>query len=233
MVRLNVSYKEKDLAKSKGAKWNPDVKTWFVDDMRLLSELSRWVDIHNIICKKIYVFEMKRVCWKCKKETNVVCLGTDESYSLESSYKKNCDILLFSYLKHMPISLADYMNDKFGYYPSYSKAIDDTYFINHCKYCKSVQGDNFLHEVPDESFYKKLCYRNAEPTVFFKVNNKFDVLLEVQLPYYDEVAGSEELMWAHLRTGVENRGSLNITQKLMNGLFVVSTHKEDIYIDGV
>ena len=37
----------------------------------------------------------------------------------------------------------------------------------------------------------------------------------------------------HINTGVENRASLNITQKLVNGLFNVSTQNQDIVIDGI
>ena len=38
---LNVPYAEKDLEKSKGAKWNPDKKSWYIDDYKKLSNMRR------------------------------------------------------------------------------------------------------------------------------------------------------------------------------------------------
>jgi len=233
MIRLNVPYKEKDLAKAEGAKWNPDLKTWYINDIELLPKLSKWVEPYNVVCENMYIFQMKRICWKCKQKTDVVCLGSNESYSLESNHKRNSDVLLFSYVKTMPIALADYMKDKFDYFPSYSKTVNYSYYINHCKHCKSVQGDNFLHEVPEESFYKKLCYRDSEPTFYSKVNNQFSILLDATLPYYNEISSSMELMLLHMQTEVENRASLGITQKLMNNLLSVSSPQENININGL
>jgi len=233
IVRLHVPYAEKDPAKSNGAKWNPTVKTWFADDVTKLPGLSRWMNSHNVICDHLYVLKMERTCWKCQQETDVVCLASNQSYSVESGYKSNSDIQLFSYVEAMPDILASYMKEQFAYFPSYSKTINASYYINHCKYCKSIQGDNFLHEVPAESFYKKLCYVNSKPTSYSKINNQFSVLLQAQLPYYDEVSDSVDMMMAHMRTGIENRESLNITQKLINGLFSVSILSQGIDIYGL
>jgi len=233
VVRLNVPYAEKDLAKSNGAKWNPTEKTWFTDDTRKLPGLSKWSSAHNVVCDHLYILRMERVCWKCNRETDVVCLASDLSYAAESNYETNLDIQLFSYIEEMPAILATHMKTHFAYYPSYSKTIDARYYINHCKYCNSVQGDNYLHEVPEESFYKKLCYENSKPTSYSKINNQFSVPLQAQLPYYDEASSSFEMAMAHIKTGVENRESLNVTQKLINGLFQVSILCQSISISGL
>lgn len=36
-ILLNVPYAEKDFAKQQGAKWNPQLKSWYIDDVFLLS----------------------------------------------------------------------------------------------------------------------------------------------------------------------------------------------------
>lgn len=232
-IRLEVPYKDKDLAKAKGAKWNPSLKTWFTDDIAKIEGLDQWVNKFNIICENIYIFKMDRTCWKCKKNTEVVCLGTDKSYSTEEHYDENMDIQLLSYVESMPDSLAKYMKDQFSYFPSYSRTVKSTYYINHCSHCKSVQGDNFLHEVPEEAFYKKLCYKDSEPSSYRKIKNQFCIPLEAQLPYYDETSGSMELILAHMITEVENRSSLDISQTLINRLPDVSIQEEDIEIIGL
>ncbi len=233
VVRLNVPYKEKDSAKSKGAKWNPNIKTWFTDDIAKLPGLTKWINPYNVICENTYILKMQRTCWKCKRSNDVVCLGTDKSYSMENKYRTNLDVQLLSYVLEMPNLLADYMKDQFSYFPSYSKTINTTYYVNHCKYCKSIQGDNFLHEVPTESFYKKLCYVDSKPISYAKIKNKFSIPLQAQLPYYDEASSSIELMLLHMETDIENRSSLDITQKIMNKLFSVSVQHQDIEINGM
>ncbi len=35
-ILLKVPYAEKDLAKKQGAKWNPKLKSWYIDDMNEL-----------------------------------------------------------------------------------------------------------------------------------------------------------------------------------------------------
>ncbi|WP_099468203.1 DUF5710 domain-containing protein [Konateibacter massiliensis] len=233
MIRLNVPYQEKDMAKSKGAKWNPDIKTWYVDDIANLAGLAKWVNSYNIVCENIYILKMERICWKCKKSSDVVCLATDKSYSTESGYKINSDIQLLSYVLEMPDLLANYMKEQFSYFPSYSRTINSTYYINHCKHCNSIQGDNFLHEVPAEAFYGKLCYKNSERINYAKLKNQFSIPIQADLPYYDEVSSSMEMMMLHMETEIENRASLNITQGLINKLFSVSNPQPDISINGV
>ena len=158
-ILLNVPYSEKDLAKAKGAKWNPDIKSWYVDDVKKLQNLAQWLNGYNIICENLYMLKMKHVCWKCRKNIEVVLLATDKSYFEEEGYKINTNIQLFTYVTKMPEKLKNYIQE-FAYYPSFSKTIDTTYYVNHCKYCYNIQGDNFLHERPNQSFYKKLCYKS-------------------------------------------------------------------------
>jgi len=232
IVRLNVSFKEKDLAKSKGAKWNPTMKIWYTDDITKLPELAKWINPYNIICENLYILKMSQICWKCKKSTNVVCLCTDKSYSENDDYRINLNIQVLSYITAMPDSLAEYMK-QFSYIPSYSKAINTSYYVNHCEHCKSLQGDNFLHESPEKAFYKKLCYSDAQAISYARIDTKFSIPLQANLPFYDEISNSNELMFAHMETGIENRASLNITQKLINGLFHVSIIEPDIKVNGI
>ena len=84
---LNVPYSEKDLAKGKGAKWNPNIKSWYTDDIAKLPGLLQWAYPHNIICENLYILKMNHTCWKCKGSTEVVLFATDKSYAKEDRYK--------------------------------------------------------------------------------------------------------------------------------------------------
>lgn len=227
-IRLEVPYNEKDSAKSKGARWNPDLKTWYVNDISLLRGVSRWLRECNIICENLYLLKMDHTCWKCRRDIEVVCLATDQSYaSVNGKYIKNPNIQLLSYVHNMPKNLEDYLI-RFDYKLSYSKTIKEVYFVNHCCHCHSIQGDNFLHERPEQAFYKKLLYPKSAPISYSRIKSSFCIPLTASLPFYDQVSSSIDMLSAHMETGIENRASLQVTQKLINGLFACSLKGADI-----
>lgn len=240
---LNVPYSEKNSAKANGAWWNPDIKSWYVREDKSkdyyenwLYYFGKWLPEHNLLCKTLYIFQMQRKCWKCGKNTKVICLATDDAYTLftgqvrDEHYKH---LQLLSYLKYVPEALEKFLKEEYNYYLAYSSTIKDSYFINHCTHCNSVQGDNFLHEIPKEAFYKKLCYKNADSSEYFRVNHKYIIPILAQLPYYDLTAHSSQLILIHMQTEVENRASLNVTQALIDKLFECSDYLGEINFLGI
>jgi len=231
-VMLDVPFSEKDLAKSKGAKWDAINKSWYIDDMQKIQSFAQWLASYSIICENLYVLKKRHICWKCKKKINTVLLATDKSYAEHEGYKCNTNIQILTYVKRMPEALAAYMKDEL-YTPSFSQQIQESYYINHCKYCKSIQGDNFLHEIPQQAFYSKLCYKSNDPISYSKINNAFGVRLQAEPPYYDEVCSSQNMILAHMESGIENRASLHVNQSLINKLFNCSKKAATIEISGL
>lgn len=43
MTKLNVPYAEKDVARRLGARWNAELKTWYVPSGLLLTVFERWL----------------------------------------------------------------------------------------------------------------------------------------------------------------------------------------------
>lgn len=84
-----------------------------------------------------------------------------------------------------------------------------------------------------QAFYSKLCYSNSEPISYAKIKNTFGVPLIAELPHYDEVCSSMEMILQHMATGIENRASLNVNQALINQLFSRSIQEADISIQGL
>lgn len=146
---LNVPYFEKDKAKMNGALWNPKIKKWYVkeDTTQDYYEnwnhyFAKWLPEHNLLCKNLFIFQMNRKCWKCGKSTKVVCLGTNDAYTLfmgEIFDDKYENLQLLSYVSYIPEELALFLKEKYNYYPSYSNVVKKTYYINHCEFCKSVR----------------------------------------------------------------------------------------------
>lgn len=240
---LDVPYSEKDEAKKNGALWNPNIKKWYVkeDPKQDYYEnwnyyFEKWLPKHNLLCRNLFVFQMNRKCWKCGKNTKVICLATNDAYTLfmgEIFDDRYQNLQLLSYVSKIPEELATFLKEKYNYYPSYSNFVKKTYYINHCEFCKSVQGDNFLHEVPEEAFYKHLCYNNSEKSDYYRVKNNYLVPILAELPYYDLVSHSSELIEVHMQTEKENRASLHITQKVMDGLLDDSNYIGNIIIDNI
>ena len=76
MLILNVPYKEKDEAKALGAKWNPNIKKWYVQNRQDYVKFYKWIMAQGsiIVCNNLYVIEGRQRCFKCGKETRVIGL---------------------------------------------------------------------------------------------------------------------------------------------------------------
>lgn len=232
-IMLNVPYAEKDEAKQQGAKFDWQAKTWYCDNLNNIKLFSKWLDGTNILCENLYILQVNRECYRCGKKFEVLLLATDRSYALEDDYQLNTNTQILTYLKWMPRKLADYLED-LRYYPSYSKTVDSSYYMNHCSNCKCTQGDYFLHEVPNEAIYKHLFYKQSQHCSCSKINNKFCLPIKANLPYYDQTHGDIRLLMFHFEHGdIENRASLNVTQKEINKLLPTSIRKENVDILGI
>jgi len=188
----------------------------------------------NIVCDNIYVFIIKRRCWKCGRETDCICIGTDSSIDVGTrdssrylNYNKNT--LLFYEVKTIPQNFAAYLKEKHNYFPSYSKTAKKTYYVNHCNYCGALQGDFYLHHVIDTSFYnclfsldEMLHYDGVEDrtTNYFPVDSKYSIAINAVIPEYDILSSSAELAIEHMKTEVENWASIRLTQGRANEILI-------------
>lgn len=59
MLILNVPYEEKDEAKALGAKWNPGIKKWYVQNREDYSKFYKWIIQQGniVVCNNLYVLE--------------------------------------------------------------------------------------------------------------------------------------------------------------------------------
>ena len=79
-VLLNVPFDEKDDAKFLGAKWDKEVKSWYIEDISDIDELG------DIICENLDIIRAEKVCYRCHRKTRVMLLATDRSYAKEEGY---------------------------------------------------------------------------------------------------------------------------------------------------
>ncbi|MFZ5354611.1 MAG: DUF5710 domain-containing protein [Bacillota bacterium] len=165
MLKLNVPFSRKDEAKSLGAYWDIERKTWYIPRSKYsdITKFKDWINIDFgdiIIEVPLYLAESMTQCWKCKKQTRVITLACHIIYDLDTDdnnqkmlYKQELGFSFISNIEKLPNDILNIMQKhSVDYKQGYTKASDTSYFNNHCSNCNSVQGDFFLHEEPGGTF---------------------------------------------------------------------------------
>jgi len=65
----------------------------------------------------------------------------------------NDRIVLISNPGNIPDNLKFYLTDAFNYYYDFSSVVTTGYYANHCKHCKTIQGNNYLYDETNGPFY--------------------------------------------------------------------------------
>lgn len=166
MLYLNVPYEQKDWAKRRGAKWDPERKQWYADERKKYINLSKWIlagESHvNVVCDHFYIVEGYRQCFKCGCMTKVITFGIDKFLELYEPdedgrsftwHNKNEGIYILEEIFNLSENFKQYLRENYKYYKSYSKFINDYYMANHCQNCGIIQGRNYLFDEPDSPFF--------------------------------------------------------------------------------
>lgn len=231
---LRVPEGDRDDAYEEHAIYDEALRCWYIDDQNISGEgyPSDWLQVEdaNVYCENLYLFSLVRKCWRCGKETPCVCLATDKCYSAEKAFTLDTNVQLFSHVKDVSVKLKRYLAEKYKYYLDYTKQTKDYYIANHCFHCNAVQGDYYLHDLPETSFYRCLCYSEGTHPDYRKITNHYLVPLSGHFPDYDVVAHSYEFMMLHMQTEVENWASLGIDQKCVNRIFSMCERKADLIL---
>lgn len=180
MLALNVPYEEKDQAKTLGAKWNPKEKLWMAPGSSFLeySKFSRWIDGSFILHDEIYIVETSRQCWKCGKETPIICFASKNHIESETG-KRIHTWKLTSVFSRMPSELLALVKTRYNFKLKYSNTVGEKYYANCCSSCDSLQGNNFLfNEVHESPLYVNSPER-AKKLIFHKCQLPFDLSVDV------------------------------------------------------
>lgn len=71
-LKINVPYSDKDIAKSKGAFWDVEQKTWFVPDHKDINDFQQWINkskVSVIIKSPVSIALNSSDCYKCANKT--------------------------------------------------------------------------------------------------------------------------------------------------------------------
>ena len=115
-----------------------------------------------LLVTPLYIAQSFDVCWKCNCVTPVYCLACEGFYDDESDddwqpgQSRSDPIEGFTFcsqLKRLDSRVRElFARHAPGYRYTYSHAASESYFMNHCHECNTVQGDCCLSLEPDIGF---------------------------------------------------------------------------------
>ena len=195
---IDVPFAEKDEAKALGAKWNPKIKKWYVEKRKDYYKFEKWIlgnkENVYILCDYFYIVEGTHICFKCNKPTTVIGFGVknyfevfdSKEYGNEQNFEYIDDeIHIASHIELLSKDLLDKLKEKYNYYESYSKTVNDSYLANHCSNCKVIQGDFFLFEDVDTPFFVD-SIEKAKGLKLYKVPLENDLIVDLDVGFGSE-----------------------------------------------
>lgn len=203
MLLLNVAYEEKDEAKSLGAKWNPELKKWFIQNTEDCIKFMKWIwsdykDYEElyIIKDHLYLVEGIQSCHKCKNPTRVIGLGIDKYYQVydeNEDYNYTVDLNDIEDIEISPINeglpkqILDYCMKNWNFKKTFSKTIKSSYLANCCDKCNSLQGNYFLFSEVDSPF-GFFDVNKAKSLKIHEIKLKYDIPIRDYEEPYDSSA---------------------------------------------
>lgn len=185
---LNVPYAEKEEAKKLGARWNAELKKWYVQNREDYPKFKKWILKDKseavILCDYVYIIEGIHNCFKCGNETRVIGFGLENYYEF-GDYEDIKDgfeyyggeIHIASHINPMPNNILKYIKEKYNYKIRYSKTIESSYYANCCQNCDVLQGDFFLFSEVDSPFWIE-DEQAAKKLKLYKISLEYDILVD-------------------------------------------------------
>ncbi len=76
-----------------------------------------------------------------------------DEHENEYRYNNDDEVHIASSLEPMPAKLLKFIQQKYNYENTYSNFAKRTYLANRCDHCNSLQGNNYLFNECDSSFF--------------------------------------------------------------------------------
>lgn len=118
MLLLNVPYEEKDVAKRLGARWNPNLKKWYVKDRVDYPKFKKFItksDSFCILYDEFYIIKSKRIGYSGKTETPIIGYGVNKFMTYTNNTFSVSDCNCINVPRNaclMPKPLLNYMQNR-------------------------------------------------------------------------------------------------------------------------
>jgi hypothetical protein len=185
-IILEVPFHEKDQVKSLGAKWNPQIKKWFILEGADITPFLKWIpglNKHSLIIKPlIYLLESSEECYRCAKRAAVFAIASDCVIDKDTEIKKF--IRLYN-IQSLPDHLELLLKTKIPtYYKDYTRQSDSYYFVNHCD-CGAKLGDFYLHTKPGSAFFPTTSEQAMDIFIYeLPIKNELEIKASYMIDNY-------------------------------------------------
>jgi hypothetical protein len=158
-IILNVPFKDKDQVKQLGAKWDPQLKVWYIPHGLNPKAFNNWLPKLSkqptLILNSISLLRNIITCWSCKGYCTVYALCARNLQILESNEKipdaqvskmqEGFYVLLE--ISHIVDELSDFLSKRCQNF-RYGKVNEQgfRFYRNHCEHCAIGFSDTRLHK---------------------------------------------------------------------------------------
>lgn len=148
-IILNVPYKEKDQVKQLGAKWDPQLKVWYIPNGLESKAFTPWLPKPSTqpILKLNSIALLRNLisCWSCKGYCTVYAVCARELTTGEAAIQNGFFVLLE--ISEMADEFADFLikrchNFRHGKLNEHGFK----FYRNHCEHCSIGFSDTRLHK---------------------------------------------------------------------------------------
>lgn len=193
MLFLNVPYGDKDEAKRLGARWNPELKRWYVQKREDYPKFSKWILNQGfiVVCDALYVLEGRQKCFKCGKETRVIGFALENFFEFEGDpydgEPVECiywdDVIrIAGPIDPIPGPILKYLQSKYNYKNRFSLTTGESHSNNCCDNCDVLQGDFYLFHEVDSPFFID-SEEKVRDLKIYKINLKYDIIISANVSY--------------------------------------------------
>jgi hypothetical protein len=153
-IDLQVPFPEKDEAKRLGARWDAQLKRWYIPEGTDHTAFNKWLpkppSPPNIRAPFWYLASSMRECWRCEVPSSVFAIMLPPGYEAlniaddpaDDCWMDSDSSTLLSYLSDVPGSVAAQLRERAPRYRlDYSQTTHSFYWMNHCEHCQAKLGD--------------------------------------------------------------------------------------------
>lgn len=176
-IDLKVPFSEKESAKSLGARWDADRKTWYAPDGVDLAGFARWIPApspaegdaqdhlvwRTVQSGRFMLVQSFTSCWKCGQRTEVFALMLPPQHGVIDRTTGSRGVTVREYIGESPEALTytQKISDEAALYltsaapafrKDFSKTTESIYWANHCAGCDALIGDFGQHYEPGGAF---------------------------------------------------------------------------------
>lgn len=173
-VDLCVRFREREIVKRLGARWDSRKRVWYVPPGLHLDSFTRWLPrklsencAPTVRSDYFWIAASCQVCWNCRRPTRVWSFALPASaeylYSEVDPNDHNSILETWEY-SEMESVLADvtWLNDAAltalsnhteDYFIDFSQTSATHYYMNHCELCDAKQGDHYIYNEPYGAYF--------------------------------------------------------------------------------